>query len=209
MTTIQKPKYRMLDLFSGLGGASSAMCYDDRWEVVKIDHSSMEFHYDYANIPGSWMPRPARFDLAGAVYPGLTHYARGDFDFVWASPPCYEFSLAHNFNGGRVENPDLGLMLNAKAIIDRIKPRWWAIENVQGACKHFMPYLGHHHARIGPYYLWGNVPVENVRIPDHYVKCNTGSQTRFRNHRNAVIPFEISRGIRDNIEAQRRLTEWA
>ena len=202
------PKYKMLDLFSGLGGASYPYTLDDDWDVVRVDYSGALFHDTYLSIPGATPPAPLPFDLRRPVEKLYALVGR-DYDLVWASPPCYEFSLAHNFHGGRSDEPNLELMLQAKKIIDDIKPRWWCIENVQGACAHFMPHLGKHTSKIGPYYLWGNLSTENIVPPGDYYKCQTGSKTKFRQHRNAKIPLWLSQRIKDQLFSQRRLTEWA
>lgn len=75
---------------------------------------------------------------------------------VWAAPPCTEFSTARTV---KVANPSLELLGISKKVIDLLNPRWWVIENVRGACKHFLPILGSHRQRIGPFFLWGRFPM--------------------------------------------------
>ena len=68
---------RMLDLFSGLHGASAAFEADDRWEVISVDNNTdleADYHLDLASN--------------GAVEQ-MCHI--GKIDLIWASPPCIEF----------------------------------------------------------------------------------------------------------------------
>lgn len=112
----------MLDLFAGLGGASQAM-RSRGWSVTTVE------------IDPKFRP-----DVVGDV---ARLPIRGQFDLVWASPPCTEFSR-ESMPWCRTGNtPDMSLVLAAKAAIDELRPRWWVIENVRGASRYLTPILGH------------------------------------------------------------------
>ena len=68
------------------------------------------------------------------------HNLPGEFDIVWASPPCTAFSVAamgHHWAPGYVpktEGAQLGMQLSKKTVqlITELNPRYWFIENPRG-----------------------------------------------------------------------------
>lgn len=133
----------MLDLFSGREGASRAFRAAG-WDVVRveIDERFPAEHRDVRTF--SWRGRPKP-------------------DFIWASPPCTEFSLAEPGRGrsrnGVGLNPDMRLLKESIRVIREAEPRFWVIENVRGACRYFEPILGRHRQAVGPFFLWGDFPM--------------------------------------------------
>lgn len=133
----------MLDLFAGKGGASQAM-NERGWKVITVDINP-DFKPDIIA------------DISTFKYEGPIP------DLIWASPPCIEFSkdsLPKSWACNIVPaKPDISLMLAAKRIIEEVNPRWWIIENVRGAVKHFKPHLGNYQKKTGSRYLWGYFPI--------------------------------------------------
>lgn len=80
-------------------------------------------------------------------------------DWFHGSPPCPRFSLAR---AGRVADPptdaDLDLLRSWRDHRDRLKPRFWSVENVRGAVPWFTPILGKPSFHHGPFWFWGNTP---------------------------------------------------
>ena len=68
---------KMLDLFSGLGGASQAMGEDPNWEVTTVDFKE-KFEPDICADVLDLGPRDFK----------------EDYDLIWASPPCTYFTIA-------------------------------------------------------------------------------------------------------------------
>ena len=71
----------MIDLFSGLGGASQAFMNSPEWAVLRYDNN------------------PALSNVAATTICDLKEYqiiCRHDIDLIWASPPCLTFSTAYN-----------------------------------------------------------------------------------------------------------------
>ncbi len=171
----------MLDLGSGLGGASQAMV-DRGWKVTRIDIEPAfrpSIVADYRALPLRPEYRP---------------------DLVWASPVCTEFARESMPWCKTGKDPSLDLVLAAKAAIDAIKPRWWVIENVRGARAFFEPYLGRPTLRIGAAYLWGRFPlVMGVKVNPHKERLGPSPDRRALRSK---IPYAISLALAEACERQ-------
>jgi DNA (cytosine-5)-methyltransferase 1 len=100
-----------LDLFCGAGGASMGL------------HRA---GFDVTGIDIKRQPRyPFRFIQADALRPPVR---LEDFDLVWASPPCQQFSLAKNIHRGSVA---ADLIAETRALL--ATHPCTVIENVPGA----------------------------------------------------------------------------
>lgn len=62
-------------------------------------------------------------------------YPPGHFDFIWASPPCTEFSIAKT-NGVRDLDSAIKLVRQTLRIIHHFKPKYFVIENPTGLLRH-------------------------------------------------------------------------
>lgn len=169
---------KMLDLFSGLGGASQAM-RERGWSVDRVE------------INGRLCPDRCWDDVT--TFKGAEGY-----DFVWASPPCTEFARESMpwIRTGR--DPSLDLVHHAQRIIAECAPRFWVIENVRGSLRWLRPVLGEPIAHVGACYLWGIVPP--VAWPDLRGK----QKQRFAGQRpdlRSKVPHEISLALALAIEA--------
>ena len=81
-------------------------------------------------------------------------------DLIWGSPPCTEFSrVALPWIKDAVE-PDMSLVEAFHNIVDELKPRWWILENVQGAVRYF----GTPQFKSGPVKLWGRFPPIHCKV---------------------------------------------
>jgi len=124
-------KRRMIDLFSGLGGASEAFLKNG-WDVVRIENNPV-----FAPGGEHYVPHTVCDDVMTLPLDNLDM----EIDFLWASPPCYEFSTAYNSirstkaRKGLDHEPDMTLINRTIEIIEQINPRYWAIENVVGASR--------------------------------------------------------------------------
>ena len=59
-----------------------------------------------------------------------TQFPPGYFDFVWASPPCTEYSIAKSTGVRKIDEANK-IVLKTLEIIDYFKPKHWVIENPQ------------------------------------------------------------------------------
>ena len=99
----------MIDLFSGLGGASEAFIQDPNYSVLRYDNN------------------PAFENLQGTTICDLLNYEikiRHEIELIWASPPCLEFSNAYHApksiaNREGIEyKPNLDLVKRAIEIVE-------------------------------------------------------------------------------------------
>lgn len=163
----------MLDLFSGLGGASQAFKAAG-WRVITVDNEA-RFNPDVcADISTfTWRgERPA---------------------FVWASPPCTYFSRKSMRCWYPDEpEPSTALAWHARSIIFETRPLFWAVENVRGAVRYLDPIFGRFTHHAGPFFLWSNLPPFRVTVPyfKQHVKNN---KNRAANR--AKVPETLSLAI--------------
>ena len=196
---------QMLDLYSGLGGASEAFLQDHRWEIKRFENNP-----DITCSPLNCPPYTIHENVM--QLPDRVGY----YDFIWASPPCLEFSLAFNAPGPVAQRncehfePDLSLMLKAFNIINASEPRYWCIENVIGAIKHFTPILGEPRQIIGPFVLWGNFPY--LSIPPNFTHLKSEqdvwSTDPLRANKKGKIPLTISQAMLDSLTYQKSILTY-
>lgn len=163
----------MYDLCSGLGGASEG--FKTRgWQVITLDNDP-KFGPDIVA------------DLTTWTYNGPDRPR-----FIWASPPCLEFSRESMPWTRRGIEPDLEIVRACKRIIDEARPKYWIIENVRGAVPFFRDLLGTPALIVGPFYLWGFIPpIGRVRLNMVKKESLSGKDRELR----AKIPISLSTAI--------------
>lgn len=193
----------ILDLCSGLGGASEAFSQAG-WNVIRIE----------SNPELSYVPFTQCLDVLE-----WTEWI-GDLpdriDVVWASPPCREFSRGYAGPAPTAERaglpfePSLELVRACLDIIDFLKPKYWVLENVSGAINHFKPQIGEFKQRIGPFFLWGNFPRIIMPYTYEHLKSrqDVWSTNPLRANIKAMIPFEVSFAFLESITRQWTLDRW-
>ena len=201
---------KMLDLFSGLGGASEAFVNSNKWEVQRIENNPILSGVPHTTIS---CVKELRDELQTMVERGLT--PTEPIELLWASPPCLEFSLAYSApqsianREGREYSPDMSLLEATMDIIEILQPRYWVIENVRGAAKHFAPYLGEQKQVVNhSIFLWGNYPSFQPGTIESKFKHDLQHGDPLRANVRAIIPIEISRELRKAVECQTSLFEF-
>ena len=131
---------KLLDLFTGTGS-------------VKFVAEELGYHVTSLDIDPKFRPTHVA-DINSFDY--RFHWKPGDFDIIWASPPCQYFSQARKCNIGRTlkngetltaervlsDTEELGvpLLRRTQEIIEYLQPRVWFIENpYTGAMKKYIP----------------------------------------------------------------------
>lgn len=200
---------RVLDLYSGLGGFSQAFV-NHGWEVCRLENNPL-----LAEVPNTHIIDIFEFrdQLVDAQRRGLPIKS---VDVILASPPCYEFSMGYNApravasRENRLDNyqPDMKYVDVAKEIIQILQPKYWIIENVQGACRYLEPILGRHRQRVGAFFFWGNFPLMHIvgKVPTKAEKDQRHSELR-SNHR-AKVPIQISHALLVAILSQTSIFDY-
>lgn len=120
-----KKRRVMWDLCSGLGGWSEAFVQDG-WEVYRF-----EINPSLSKVPFTWICDAKEWVDWIDMFPHP--------ELVVASPPCTEFSTADWRKDRDTLEPDMSIVRACLDIIDYIKPDYWVLENVKGACRFSFP----------------------------------------------------------------------
>lgn len=202
---------KVLDLYSGLGGFSEAFARSPNYEVMRIENNPL-----LAEVPHTEIMCVLEFrdNLREMIIRG---YVPDPVEIVLISPPCLPFSLGFNApqavlsrEGGFEDyQPDMSELHAGLEIVEMLKPRYWVVENVRGAIRHFEPILGKHIASIGQSnFLWGNLPpLPEFEIESGHRKTATGS-SKLRHNIRSLIPFSVSSAIMRAIENQRSIFDY-
>lgn len=201
-----------IDLFCGLGGASSAFSAAPGWKVIKIDNNPDLIPHVHGMILADISDVIGTVQIIRALL--LEHMHEIEQIVIWASPPCTEFSLA---NPNRPDEPDTTLV-NAAIDVRYEIQKWqlafdfkllWAVENVKGAIDWFNEELEiPWHQRIGPFFLWGTIPWIDFRDADDKLHKKTGINKGTRALRpniRAKIPDAVSQALLNSLELQTKL----
>jgi len=197
---------KMVDLFSGFGGASESFLEDDDWQVLRIENNPL-----LASVPNT--RSMCVFEFRDWLLEQKNRYGPFEVELVWASPPCTAFSTAYSSprsiakRAGEDYQPYMGFLTCALEIIEIIQPRYWVIENVRGAITFFEEYLGAPTQIHQAYVLWGNYPkFEPKRFATKEQKDKRWSPLR-SNHK-AKVPIEISSELKEAIDSQRGIFDF-
>ena len=199
---------KIVDLFSGFGGASEAFAKDEAWGILRIENNPLLANVEHTRCMDI-------FEFRDWLLEQQYRYGSFSVDVVWASPPCHEFSTAYGAprsiahrEGVEDYQPYMGYLEVAIEIIEILKPRYWIIENVRGAIKYFEEKLGKPAQIHGAYVLWGNYPkFEPATFPTKAQKDKRWSPLR-SNYR-AQVPIQISQALKDAIESQASMLDYA
>ena len=193
----------MVDLFSGLGGASEAFVNSPKWMVKRF-----EINPELKGVPGTTIADVMNIEVDRIQGASL----------IWASPPCLDFSTAYGAPAptakreGREFEPDMTLVEKAIAIIDEVNPQYWVIENVRGAIPVFEDILGKPRQIIHDrWILWGNFPllcIDPEWKVDKWHKQKIFGTEEMAMNRRSIVPLEISTALLEALETQTTISDW-
>jgi len=159
---------KVLELFCGTGSVSK-ICDNLGWECISVDINDKLFYkeLDY------------KIDILKLDY--QKEFEIGEFDIIWASPPCASFSSMLNIHKHidiqkRMAEEGLPLLYKARQIIDYLKPKYYFIENPKtGRMKNFindLPFYDVCYCRYGftykkPTRIWTNLENFNALYCNH------------------------------------------
>jgi hypothetical protein len=197
----------MWDLCSGLGGASEAFVRDGGWKVIRIENNPM-----LSGVEDTLMLDI--LEWRGWVDELILEH--GVPDFIWASPPCTEFSRAFSAPAptaqrrGEEFEPCLDLVYAIQDLLYRVRPRYFVVENVRGAIPYFDDIFGPYSQRIESFYLWGRFPALWMEPSFSHSKYenDTWSDDPLRANKRGYVPIEISRAVLKSVETQTTLMDW-
>lgn len=139
------PSPRVVELFAGAGGMGLGFLLAGRYrilasaevhpvyvETLRMNHRAFGSRSeDHARrVPAQVEPLDLRSEQARAQLDAVVRAARG-VDIVIGGPPCQGFSNA-NRNSWDSENPHNRLVAEFVRYVERLKPRAFLMENVQG-----------------------------------------------------------------------------
>ena len=138
----------MLELFSGTGSVGD-VARSRGWEVVSLDRD---------------MPADIQQDILDWDY---SQWQPSSFHFIWASPPCTEYSIAKTLGVRDIEGSNK-VVQRTLDIIQHLKPQFYCVENPQtGKLKeqsfmHALPYQDIDYCKYGMPYrkrtrLWNDI----------------------------------------------------
>lgn len=164
-----------LELFSGTATVAAAL-RGRGWRVVTVD-------LDPTHRP----------DVVADVSALPLRLPPGAVDFIWASPPCTEFSDADPRKDHRTKQPSVDLVAAVLRTVAELRPRYWILENVRGA----IPFLGVPAQKVGPFCLWGYFPP----IPATFgAQTHRKTESRSAGAR-ASVPAELAEAVADSVGA--------
>lgn len=203
-------KLTMIDLCSGLGGASQPFI-ERGWNVTRIDNNNKFKDVDKTIILNVK-------DIEKSDY-----FIRGKTHFVWASPPCECFSIASlNINWTKRRKPKhMGVVDAIRNVfwcidaIEFLQPKYWIMENPRGKLRNIMNKPGVIYPGITtdlglwgaksqkPTDLWGIFPKITSPIINPDLKKVTESKKDCRPpkaEKRALIPYKLGETIAIEIE---------
>lgn len=201
-------QYRMLDLFSGLSGASQAMREDENWEVITVD------------IEKKFNPTICA-DILDLTPDDFEQY--GHFDLIWASPPCTYFSVARQppswYLSAAIKiiptqkecSDAVKMVFHTVWLIEQLHPSWWFLENPRGWLRFIIgkpsgtvDYCQYGHEYKKPTDLWGNHPpsfsYRRCNGNCHHIPTPDAFPTVRNPAKRAVVPYGLSKAIKESVE---------
>lgn len=124
------PKFKVLDLFSGVGGLSYGFAHDENFEIVAANEILSDMALGYTlNHPSVKMYNCDIKDFGLKNLEQDLNIKRGDIDIIVGGPPCQAFSTV----GKRlIDDPRGRLFQDYYRVLKEVEPNLFLFENVKG-----------------------------------------------------------------------------
>lgn len=171
-------KIIVLDLCAG--SKMSTQAFTDRGHIVET--LDIEGEHTYINDVRTWtLPQK--------------HY-----NFIWASPPCTEFSLADPRKPNckkRDVSKGLSVVYACLDIIKKLAPDFWVLENPRGCLRFYIGkpsktifYNKYGYPMYKPTDLWGNFPYPYFKS-SWVVKPEKNAWDKVPKNKRSVVPYNL------------------
>ena len=123
-------KYKVIDLFAGVGGLSYGFAHDEMFEIVAANEILRPMAIAYLlNHPNVKMYNKDIKDFSVADLTRDLGLQKGDIDLVVGGPPCQAYSTV----GKRlIDDPRGKLFQEYYRILSELRPKVFVFENVKG-----------------------------------------------------------------------------
>jgi len=123
-------KFKVLDLFAGVGGLSYGFAHDERFEIVAANELLPDMAKAYSlNHPSVKMYNRDIKDFGLKNLTEDLQIKKGDIDLIVGGPPCQAFSTV----GKRlIDDPRGQLFQEYYRVLEELNPKVFLFENVKG-----------------------------------------------------------------------------
>jgi len=173
---------KILELFCGLGGWSKG--FHDIFpnaEFYGVDIKDYGYPYNFIKADlNDWDPKEK-------------------YDIILASPPCTQFSLVVRNTATQHYSERIGLQLIYRTfyLIEKLKPKFWVLENVRGLSEFIdkpKDMVRYRRAKDGKTaYLWGDFPNLDFFDEDIFYAAKKKGFNQVSSQIRAEIPLALSR----------------
>lgn len=139
---------KLLELFKGTGSVSKALSKE--YPNLKVWSLDIE-------------PKSKATYTTDILSWDYKQFVEGEFDYIWASPPCTEYSVCLTTRARRFDIAD-PIVLRVLDIIEYLKPKYWFIENPQTGHLKSRPFMTNIPYYDVSYCMYGNPIRKQTRI---------------------------------------------